>query len=233
MDMKNPVLGNNLNLRKAIFESMDAQHVINVVDEGVPIPATGYIPVGIPGFRPNQNPYHYDPADAKALIAKMGTVPTLNYWFNTDEGHQAIAEVLQAGWKSVGIHVTLSNFEWGTFLSKLQKPGASQLFRMGWLADYPSMDDFTYPLFQSAQARTGSYTFYSNKQVDALLQQARSTLDPTQRHNLYAEAERTILTDMPAAPLYFYRDFRVSNNRIGGYQHDPMGFTDMWKVWVK
>ena len=109
----------------------------------------------------------------------------------------------------------------------------SQLFRMGWLADYPSMDNFLYPLFQSAQARTGSYTFYSNKQVDDLLQQARSTADATQRYNLYAQAEKLILTDMPAVPLYFYRDFRVTNNRIGGFYHNPMGFTDMWKLWVK
>ncbi len=42
-----------------------------------------------------------------------------------------------------------------------------------------------------------------------------------------------ILTDAPAIPLYYYRDFRVTNNRIGGYVHNPMGFTDMWTVWVK
>ena len=36
------------------------------------------------------------------------------------------------------------------------------------------------------------------------------------------------------APVFFYRDFRVSNTqRVGGYYHDPMGFTDMWKVWVQ
>lgn len=233
MNMTNKTLADNLDLRKAIFESMDAQHVINVVNEGVSIPATGYVPVGIPGYRPGQNPYTYNPDDAKALLAKMGTVPTLNYWFNTDEGHQKIAEVLQAGWAAAGLKVQLTNFEWGTFLDKLSKGGDSQLFRMGWLADYPSMDNFLYPLFNSAQARTGSYTFYSNKQVDSTLQQARSTVDATQRYNLYAQAEKLILTDMPAAPLYFYRDFRVSNNRIGGFYHNPMGFTDMWKVWVK
>lgn len=236
MNMTDKTLGQNLDLRKAIAESADATNVINIVNEGVSLPATGYVPEGIPGYRADQSPYKYNPADAKTIVAGMGTAPTLNYWYNTDAGHQKVGEVLQAGWAKVGINVKLSNFEWGTFLDKLSKSNqgsGSQLFRMGWLADYPSMDNFLYPLFQTSQARTGSYTFYSNKQVDALLLQARSTADAQQRYNLYAQAEKLILTDMPAVPLYYYRDFRVNNNRIGGFVHNPMAFTDMWTVWVK
>ena len=236
MNMTDPVLSENLELRKALMMSADAQNVINIVNEGVSLAATGFVPVGVPGFRADQNPYPYNPDEAATIVAGLDSVPTLEYWFNTDEGHQKIGEVLQAGWKKAGIEVKLNNFEWGTFLDKLSKgnaDGGSQLFRMGWIADYPSMDNFLYPLFQSSQARTGSYTFYASDEVDTLLQQARSTVDATQRQNLYAQAEKLILTDCPAMPLYFYRDFRVTNNRIGGFMHNPMGFTDMWDVWVK
>jgi peptide/nickel transport system substrate-binding protein/oligopeptide transport system substrate-binding protein len=236
INMTDPDLGQNAELRQAISMSTDAQNVINIVNEGVSLPATGYVPVGIPGYQAQQNPYPFDPAKAKTAVADLGTVPGLQYWYNTDEGHQKIAEVLQAGWQEAGLDVKLSNFEWGTFLDKLSKgnkDSGSQLFRMGWLADYPSMDNFLYPLFQSDQSRTGSYTFYSNTQVDDLLQEARSTQDAQQRYDLYSQAEKLILTDMPAVPLYFYRDFRVSNNRIANYVHNPMGFTDMWTLWVK
>lgn len=236
MNMSDKTLGQNLDLRKAIAESADATNVINIVKEGVAVPGTGYVPVGIPGYRADQSPYKYNPEDAKTLIAGLGSAPTLNYWYNTDEAHQKIGEVLQAGWQTAGINVKLSNFEWGTFLDKLSKGNqgsGSQLFRMGWIADYPSMDNFLYPLFQSSQARTGSYTFYSNKQVDDLLLQARSTIDAQQRYNLYAQAEKLILTDMPAVPLYYYREFNVTNNRIGGFVWNPMGLCDMWTVWVK
>ncbi len=167
----------------------------------------GYVPVGIPGYVADQNPYPYDPEGATTIVAGLGTVPTLSYWYNTDEGHQKVGEVLQAGWQAAGIDIKLSNFEWGTFLDKLSKGNegsGSQLFRMGWSADYPSMDNFLYPLFQSA-SRARSYTFYSNTQVDDLIQQARQTIDTPQRQNLYAQAEKLILTDMPAIPLYFYR----------------------------
>jgi oligopeptide transport system substrate-binding protein len=236
MNMTDPVLGQNKDLRIALAESADATNVINIVNEGVSIPAAGYVPVGIPGYLADQTPYPYNPEDAAAKISAMGSVPELNYWYNTDEGHQKIAEVLQAGWQKAGITVKLSNFEWGTFLDKLSKGNkgsGSQVFRMGWIGDYPSMDNFLYPLFQSSMARTGSYSFYSNTQVDDLLTQARSTADAQQRYNLYAQAEKIILTDMPAIPLYFYRDYRVTNNRIANFVFNPMGFVDMWTLWAK
>ena len=236
LNMTDKTLGQNQDLRIAIAESTDATNVINIVNEGVSIPAAGYVPVGIPGYLAEQTPYPYNPEDAAAKITALGSVPELNYWYNTDEGHQKIAEVLQAGWQTAGLTVKLSNFEWGTFLDKLSKGNkgsGSQMFRMGWIGDYPSMDNFLYPLFQSDQARTGSYTFYSNSQVDDLLLQARSTQDAQQRYNLYAQAEKIILTDMPAVPLYFYRGYRVSNNRIANFVWNPMGFVDMWTLWVK
>ncbi len=42
-----------------------------------------------------------------------------------------------------------------------------------------------------------------------------------------------MLTDAPCIPIYYYRDFRVTNNRIANFVHDPMGLTDMWNLWVK
>jgi len=234
INQKDPALGGakNLPLRQALYYSTNAQAIINTIKEGEDIPATGFIPVGVPGFVPNQSPYGYDPAKAQALMKQIGTVPTLSYWLNTDPGHEAIATALQSGWQAIGIHVKIQDFAWATFLSKLQG-GGQQLFRMGWIADYPSMDNFLYPLFQSQQSRTGSYTFYNNPKFDALLQQARSTLDATQRHALYAQAEKMALTDIPAIPLYFYRDFRVTNNNVANFNLNPMGYVDMWTLWVK
>lgn len=238
-NMNNPVVGGDqgLEIRKAMVLSADSENVINVVNEGVSLPATGIIPEGVPGYEPNQTPYAYDPEAAKEVVGGLGSVPTLQYWYNTDEGHQKVAEVLQAGWKAVGIDVELSNYEWGTFLDKLAKSEkgdakSSQVFRMGWIADYPAMDNFLYPLFHSSQSAT-MYTFYNNPEFDDLVIQARQTTDDTQRRNLYLQAEKVMLTDAPCIPIYYYRDFRVSNNRIGGFTHDPMGTTDMWKLWVK
>lgn len=232
-NMSNPVVGgaSGLPLRQMLYYASDTQNVINVVNEGVSLPATGYVPTGIKGFIPNQSPYSYDPEKAKALMAQVGTVPKMTYWYNTEGDHQKIAEALLAGWQPLGINVELSGFEWATFLEKI-KGTDHEMFRMGWVADYPSMDNFLFPIFQSKQSPYMGF-FYNNPDFDALLQKARGTVDDTARYALYGQAEKMALTDIPAIPLYTYRDFRVTNNRVGGFDRNSMGYTDMWKVWIK
>ena len=63
---------------------------------------------------------------------------TLNY--NTDPGHQRIAEALAQGYKEAGFTVKLANYEWGAFNDKLFK-GELEFWRSGWGADYPLMDN--------------------------------------------------------------------------------------------
>lgn len=235
-NMNDKVVGGTqgLGLRKAMYMGADAQSIINVVLEGQGVPATGIVPQGMPGFRPDVSPYKTnDTEGAQAALAAYGKpVPQLNYWYNTDEGNQKTAEVLQAGWKALGIDVALTNFEWATFLDKTAK-GEGQVYRQGWIADYPSPDNFLYPLFESEQPSYNNSVFYKNTEFDALLDQARATADATQRYDLYAEAERLMLSDAPIVPTVYPLSYRVTNNRIGGFYLNPMGFIDMWTLWVK
>jgi peptide/nickel transport system substrate-binding protein/oligopeptide transport system substrate-binding protein len=236
INMTDPTLGSSLELRKAISQSADAQAVADEVGQAVATPVAGYVPPGVPGHKDAQNPYPYDLAAATTAVAALGSAPTLNYWYDVNEDHRRIAETLVAGWGQAGISVVPSEYEWGTYVDKLSRGNhgsGSQLFRVAWIADYPAMDAFLYPLFQSDQSRTGSYTFYSNQGVDDLLQKARATMDGQQRQNLYAQAEKLVLTDMPAVPLYSYRYFRVVGSRVRGFQVDPMGMTDMHALWLE
>ena len=204
--------------------------------EGVPLQASGYVPPGIAGHRDAQNPYPYDLEQAQALVAGLGGTPRLAYWYITSARGKEMAEILKAGWETAGIDVELSDFDGPTLFDKLSRAdsgGGAQIFAMGYIANYPSMGDFLYPLFYSEQSSIGGFTGYSSTAVDELLVQARGTQDAQQRYNLYAQAEKLILADMPAVPLYFFRDFLVTNNRIGGFARDPMGFVNMWDVWVK
>ena len=236
INMTDPTLGSTLELRKALSQSADAQAVVDDVGAAVAAPVAAYVPPGIPGHEDAQNPYPFDAAAAATGVTALGSIPTLNYWYDVSEDHRSIAEALATGWGQAGITVVPSEYEWGTYVDKLSRGNhgsGSQLFRVAWIADYPAMDAFLYPLFQSDQSRTGSYTFYSNKGVDDLLQKARATTDAQQRQNLYAQAEKLILTDMPAIPLYSYRYFRAIGERLHGFQVDPMGLTEMCALWLE
>jgi oligopeptide transport system substrate-binding protein len=236
INMTDPTLGPSLELRKALSQSSDAQAVVDDVGTAVAAPVAGYVPPGIPGHKDAQNPYSFDAAAAAAGVTALGSVPTLNYWYDVNEDHRSIAGTLADGWGQAGVTVVPSEYEWGAYVDKLSRGNhgsGSQLFRVAWIADYPAMDAFLYPLFQSDQSRTGSYTFYSNKGVDDLLQKARATMDAQQRQNLYAQAEKLVLSDMPAVPLYSYRYFRTVGERLHGFRVDPMGLTDMSALWLE
>jgi oligopeptide transport system substrate-binding protein len=236
INMLDEALGDDLQLRRALSQAADAQAVCSEAGEGVPLQASGYVPAGIAGHRDAQNPYPYDLDQATAIVTGLGGTPRLDYWYITSSRGKEMAEILRTGWTSAGIDVEPSDFEGPVLFDRLSRAGSgsgAELFAMGYIANYPSMGDFLYPLFYSEQSSSGSFTGYSNAAVDELLLQARGTQDAQQRYNLYAQAEKLILADMPAIPLYYFRDFLVTNNRIGGFVRDPMGFVDMWDVWVK
>jgi ABC-type transport system substrate-binding protein len=47
---------------------------------------------------------------------------------------------VQADWQAVGINVDMTGYEWGTYLTECSQGAQDQLYRLGWLADYPSPD---------------------------------------------------------------------------------------------
>ena len=66
---------------------------------------------------------------------KVKDFPQITYLYNTDSGHQAIAEYIQATFAEYGITMKLENQEWGTFLDT-RKKGDYTIARNGWLGDY-------------------------------------------------------------------------------------------------
>jgi len=241
ISMNKPMLGGpnqgpNLPIRAALNYAADRTAVSNIVNEGVSLPSDEIVPITIPGYKPGLNPYPYDPAKAQPELDKFtGTLPTnIPFWYNTGSSHDKIAQVLIAGWTKAmpKLSFKLNGIETNSYWTQLGQGKAPALFRMGWIADYPSIDNFIY-LFTTSGGLYGSYSRYSNPQVDKLFEQARSTVDETQRYSLYNEAEKLIMSDAPCVPIYTYRDFRVTNNRIGGFTYNAFAQINMWEMWIK
>jgi ABC-type transport system substrate-binding protein len=226
-----------LPVREAMNMTADRDAVINIVKEGVGIPSDALVPVGMVGYKAGINPYPYDPEKGKQVmadyVAKNGAMPTIPYWYNTGVDHDKVAEVLIAGWqKYLGLKFKLNGLDASAYWPSLGENKAPGVFRLGWATDYPGLDNWIY-LWTTEGGKYGSYSFYSNPQVDELWRSARGMSDTTQATNTYAEAQKIIQTDAPCVPIYTYQDFRVTNNRIGGFDYSPYTTVDMWKVWVK
>ncbi len=239
VSMNKPTLGGDANLpiRAALNMAADREAVCNIVNEGISIPSDEIVPVTIPGYVPNLNPYPYAPDQAQAELDKFtGTVPqNIPYWFNSGAGHDKIAQALIAGWQKAmpSLSFKLNGIETNSYWTQAGENKAPALLRMGWIADYPSIDNFIY-LFTTDGGKYGSLQLVQQPRGGQALQgspqhhRRGAALQPLQRG-----AEAHPHADAPCVPVYTYRDARASNNRLGGFSYNSFGLVNMWEVWVK
>jgi len=235
MALEFPIFKENPKLREAINYAIDKENICEVLYEGNPTPATGFVPPGIPGFKENQAPYTYDVEKAKEILAEAGFpggegIPTLQFGYNTGSGHEILGEAIQADMAEIGISMEIQGYEWVTLLDKA-KNGELTFYRLGWSADFPTMDNFLYPLFHSQSY--DNYGGYNNPEVDRMLVEARSIADEEERHLKYQEIEKTILNDHAFLLVYFYGLRRVIQPNVKGFVLDAMDNYDLSKVWIE
>jgi oligopeptide transport system substrate-binding protein len=235
MNVQSEPFKDNLALREAINYAIDRQNIIDVLMEGVPTPATGFVPPGIPGFKEDQSKYAYDVEIAKQKLEEAGYpggegLPELTFGINIGSGHEVIAEAMQADLAEVGIDVEIVGMEWGAALDAF-KNGEIGFFRLGWIADYPTMDNFLFPLFYSES--TDNYSGYSNPEVDQMLLDSRKTIDAEERYAKYREAEKKILDDSAFVLVYYYGARRIVQPYVKGFVLDSMENYNLSTVWLE
>ncbi len=226
----------NADLRKAISLAINRQAIADTIYEGVRIPATGIVPPGIAGFTADQWPYSkYDVEEAKKYLEAAGFpggegLSELRIGFNSGVGHEDVFALVQADLKAIGITSVLEGVEWAQWLDQMDAKDF-QLGRLGWSSDYPIMDNWIAPLFQSDSL--DNHSFYNNPAIDQGILDARATADTDARIAKYQEMERTIGEDAPVAPMLFYAHQHVGSDRIHGFVYSPMSYVDLAAVWIE
>lgn len=218
LNLKNDVL-KDVNLRRAISLAINRESICQTLFSGTVAEAGNLVPPKASGYVENQWAYsHYDKDAAEKLLdqyypkdssGSRGISLTLTY--NLDGSHQQIMESVISDLQNVGIDVTSNTEEWASVLADYDA-GNYQMGRLGWMAEYPSIDDFLYPMCYTGNADNTSG--YSNEEVDALILKARATADEDERLALYEEANKTIGEDVPYIPLFYYCLSKVGSSRI-------------------
>ena len=114
---------------------------------------------------------------AKELASKAGLTPgtKVNLGFNTGGGHEAWVQAVQQQLQdNLGLKVELQPMPFKELLQKESEKNASGLFRAAWSADYPSAENFLFPLLSKSSLPPGDNRGrYQNTEFDNLLVQAR------------------------------------------------------------
>ncbi|GJM55166.1 peptide ABC transporter substrate-binding protein [Granulimonas faecalis] len=214
------------NLRKAISLAINRQAICDTVFSGTRTPAANIVPPGIAGYEDDVWEYsHYDKDAAVKLLDQYYPADadgkrnvSFQLSFNGDGNHGDIMEAIQADLAAVGIDAQLDQGEWAAILDRYQN-GDYQAGRLGWIADYPIMDNYLYPLFYTGNGDNRS--LYSNPAVDEALDKARQTTDDDERIAALQAVNKTISEDFPVIPIFFYKHTYVGSDKVKSAYVDP------------
>ena len=211
-------------VRRAMGLALDRKKISDVTFKGMLAPASGILMPGLPGFTPDVKTLPYDPAAAKAELAKSKYAKSMPTITLTETGGGASAspdtEAYVAAWKEIlGMNVEIKQSDFATFITD-QQAGKLQLFAAGWIMDYPDPEDLLDLKFHSKSPLNDQG--YANPEVDKLLDDARTLQDPAKRLDLYRQAEKIIINDATWLPLYFSMSHQVVNPAVKGWFDPPM-----------
>lgn len=221
-------------VRQAISMAIDRVALIDKIFQGHQVPADGLVPPAVSGRADNQGGElcTYSPARARELLAASGFHGEITLTSNVDSPNQPwMEEVCASVTGTLGLpcrFVPVPTL--GEFRRQLNAREITALFRSGWIADYPSIENFLTPMF-----RTGALdnvAGYSNPGVDALLSAADAAPTRERAWELYQQAERAILRDMPTIPIWYQSTLSAWSTRLRTVRPNPFRELDLFSVTV-
>lgn len=214
----------DIRVRKAFNMAIDRKQITDLL-KGDQVPLTGWIPKNLLGYDPSLG-FKFDPKKAGELMDQAGykdrsTFPRVVISYNTHEDHKRVAEKVQAQLKKyLGIQVELSNEEWKTYLQSL-KTGKQQIYRMGWVADYPDPDNFMTLMTSYSE---NNHTNWENGRYDSLVEEAGVLSDKEERLKLYLEAQKILIGEAAAViPIYSSQSHWLISDRVSVFPLNIMG----------
>lgn len=215
----------NKDLRHAIGLAINRQNIVDTLFEGVREPADNVFPPIIDKKGGSWEYAKYDPEAAKKIIDEKGLAgTTIKLSYNSGGGHEDIMSCIQADLTAVGLNVEQDTKEWAAYLQGLTD-GDFQMGRMGWIADYPTLDNFIFPNFYSTA--DNNYSRYNNPEVDAAIDDARKIADEDERKDAYRKINQMVADDMPIIPIMFYAHQHVASDRVNELYYNAQGIADL------
>ncbi len=233
----NDLFKTNQKLREAISLAINRQAICDGVFEGVRKPASSIIPAGTVGYVDNAFQYaKYDITAAKQALADAGYpagkgLPTIKLSYNNNASHLAIMQLVQADLKAIGINAELDGSDGPAYWDKAGKGGPEFFIgRSGWIADYPTIDNFIFNLYYSKAGN--NYSHVTDPALDKLITDARNNPDPKSALAAEQAAVKAIGDTCPDAPVMYYSHNEVTSDLVHNLTYSPMLFGDFVNTWL-
>jgi ABC-type transport system substrate-binding protein len=172
--------------------------------------------------------YPYDPATGKG-----GWPAPIDYLTFGDSGDQIYGEIWQQQLARVGLRVRLRLFTNATLSAETGRRHTAAMGRTGWSADYPDPGNFFEPILTTRSIQddgSENVAFFSNAELDRVLEAAHGERNPARRDALYLRAEEIVRDEAPWIPTHGVRSYDLWQPYVRGYEPNPVvhQFAGVW-----
>ncbi len=231
-NMKDPLFGKNLNLRKAIAHGVNTEKYIEIFTRSVAQKANSIYPPGIPGYSPSSElPYKYDLELAKKYLADAGFpggkgLPKITYDVRgTDTRKRQMGEFVQQELRNLGIEIEVRLNTFPTFLEK-SRNGDLQFWQGGWVMDYPDSENVL-QLLASSNIGGSNSSLYSNPEYDKLFEELRLLEDGAQKFSIMGKMEKIVNADLPWIMQYYSRNYILYHDHVGNFRYSDIIYNNL------
>lgn len=240
LNCTDPVMS-DVNVRKAISLLVNRQEILDGIYSGVGQLAKGPIPPGMWAYSDDLPDFEYNPEAARALLDEAGwtlgadgkrakdgqPLSIVVRTHSEDPDRRQVAEVLQAVLAAEGIDSSTNIVEWPTFFADVQA-GAYQMAIVGWLnLNNPDAAFFR----QFTDGGAANYGKCLDPELDALIREARATLDQDAAKELYRQAATKVVENSFYLFLQYQEYISIHRDDLQGFVVNPVqNFNSMSKV---
>ena len=196
----------NPDVRMAFSKAIDRQKLTVDVLHDTDKAYQSFIPQGMAGADTSDNAQSFDPAAAKALLAKANvTAATLNQFkllTRNSTANKTINQFIVDQWNTnLGLNIQLDVIDSKTVTSRIRKGNFDIYGPDGWGADYPDQQDW-FDIFFSSSCGGLNWGCPTLSGYDTLVQKADSELDQTQRNKDYLTAQKMLIDQAAVGFIY-------------------------------
>jgi peptide/nickel transport system substrate-binding protein len=187
-------------IRQAIAMGIDRDTLINALQQGFAKPTNVVLTPANFGYVPDIKGWPYDPVRARALVKEAGAEGTVIPLLTSPSYDRRLNEAVQQMLGDIGLKVEITMVDQPTFLKRRQgMPEEALALSQGrWSCACQDADGVIFPLFRSGSI----WSKFNNKDFDAAVDAARTTLDEGQRLAHYRRAFEILREEVPGIGLF-------------------------------
>jgi peptide/nickel transport system substrate-binding protein len=216
-------------VRQALNYAIDRNAIVKLAYQGHATPGSSFMPYKMEFWDSQLQPYAYNPAKAKQLLAQAGYPHGFSTFLITVSGDvagQAEAVVVKSELAAVGINVSIQSYELLTAYNK-EDGGHSEMGERYWTNDIIDPDEVA---TFGADCKGGANAFNSywcSTQATSLVNQARAERDNASRQQMYGQIQQIIYQQSPFLVID-YSPYRYGvGSWVHGFHATPLGNYDL------